>query len=367
MSFGHLPGYHRRSSLVALALALLAPAPAEAVRIQFDYSFDDHAFFADPLRREALEYAAMTFERFIDSLSPISPSGGNQWNARFFDPATGQQVEVANLHVPGDTLIVYAGGRPLAGSTLALGGPGGYWVSGSSSFIDTVKFRGQGSDPTLDFGPWGGSVTFSTARTWHLDASTAPPSGAHDFHSVAIHELGHVLGIGTAESWDAKIDPQNRFTGEASVAAHGQTVPLDSIQAHWAAGTVSNVAGVSQTAVMVPSIGSGVSRRFTELDFAGLIDVGWEPAPAGDVLLDGRVGLRDAFVLVENFGQTSYGHWTIGDLTGDGKVNDLDLAQLQAHLGLMGGGHQSLSIPEPASGGMILIGAALLLGRSRRT
>src|SRR5204862_7594651 len=107
-----------------------------------------------------------------------------------------------------NTLVIYVGGRSdLGGSELGQGGPGGFSASGSSTFVNNVGSRGQsgttGTTPT-DFAPRGGAITFKSTANWNFNA-TSPTSGQNDFLSVAIHELGHVFGIGTALSWQDKV------------------------------------------------------------------------------------------------------------------------------------------------------------------
>lgn len=371
----HLPNHVNRFCKLAVVLpatlAMTGPAQVSAITVQFDYRYDSAGFFDDPTRRDALEYAALTFERLIDELTAIQPQGTNRWDARFSHPETGDLTEIRNLVIPQSTIVVFAGSRDFGGSsTLGLGGPGGYWVSGSQSFINTVATRGQtgaNDDPKTDFGPWGGMVTFSSSRTWHFDASTPPPSGSFDFHSVAVHELGHVFGIGTAASWKALADTEiQRFYGEESMALFGGPVPTDATAAHWDSSVSSQVGAATQQASMTPSISSASRKRFTEIDYAGLIDLGWESAVRGDTDLDGSITLYDAYLLFQNYGAQSMAHWTIGDFNNDGKVDSLDLALIRDNLGMSASATTApmSMIPEPASV-LLFAGAIPLLFRRK--
>jgi hypothetical protein len=268
---------------------LLSAAAARAVTIQFDYSFDTSGFFtSNPTAKTDLEAAAQFFDSHLtDTLTAISPGGFNSWTAGFINPSTGTSTSVDNLSISQNEILVYVGGEDLGSGVLGEGGPGGFSTSGSQSFFNTVKARGQSgalsSTPT-DFGPWGGSVSFGTNVNWYFDSnpSTTETFGTQaDFYSVALHELGHVLGIGTAGSWSTDVSGTN-FIGPASEAIFGAPVPLDSgtADAHWADGTMSTIYGTStsQEAAMSPALTDGTRKVFTSLDMAGLTDIGWKLA-----------------------------------------------------------------------------------------
>ncbi len=352
--------------VAALLTGLGRGAPAGAVAILFDFSHDVHGFFDDPQRVETLEYAGRMFERYVDSLEEIAPGGSNTWSANFFDPATGELTIVDNLFVPADTIIVYAGGRSMGSGTLGRGGFGAIAaLSGSSAWRQTVRYRGQDGAPQDNLSIWGGSVAFNTGSSWHFDPHVAAPSGTYDFLSVAIHELGHVLGIGTAQSWFNQIDDDDDFTGPQAVAIHGGPAPVQSDRYHWANGTSSTVGGLTQTASMVPSIPRATRRWFTDLDHAALGDIGWEEAPMGDVNLDGAVNLRDAAVLLSRYQSPGLWAWTDGDLTGDGAVSPSDLARLLTHWPDPIATMTASPVPEPGTLTLLACSAAALLRRRR--
>lgn len=254
------------------------------VVIQFDYSLDTGGFFADASRKALLETAATALtSRLGDTLSAITPGGDNNWSISLHHPGTGNSTSVSNPTIPANTLIIYAGGMDLPPNVLGQGGPGGFSGSGTSDFYQAASTRGQTGAPATEFGPWGGSITFDTPSNWYFDTdvtSVDVPSGRPDFYSVAVHELAHVLGIGTSTSWNNKVSGGN-FTGANSVAAHGGNVPVNAGGDHWAEGTTSTLPGTltSQEAAMDPSITLGSRKFMTTLDFAGLADVGWTVTP----------------------------------------------------------------------------------------
>jgi hypothetical protein len=291
-----------RISLIATGLALASSQPACSLSFVFDYSLDKRGFFADQERRDALQAAASFFEsRITDNLTAITPGDGNSWTASIRDPNTGNSTAFSGPAIAANTLLIYAGGRDLDGGSIGVGGPGGYSARGSSSFFDSLK-RGQVGAVTgagaTDVGIWGGTIAFDTRTNWNFSISDPPTSfRQNDFLSVALHELGHVLGLGTADSWDNKATT-GAFTGPNVTSLVGGSVPLQPDLYHWLEGTESTLPGTTilQEAAMDPTITVGKRKLFTDLEFAALRDIGWEvqpntqqvPTPS---LLFGAIGL----------------------------------------------------------------------------
>jgi hypothetical protein len=239
-----------------------------ALTFQFDYSLDSSGLFADPSHRQILEQAASDLaSRIVSTLADISPSGTDTWTALFNDPSTGAQERISNLTIPTGTIRVYAGGGALSGGEAGEGGPGGYSVSGSPAFMQSVMARGGGGT-----GLWGGSVSFDTTQSWYFGADAAGlPTGQLDFYSAATHELGHVLGIGTAKQWSA--DVQNgTFTGATAEAVYGAAPPVSPDGSHWAQGTKSD----GEPVALQPMLEANRRVNFSQLDYAALRDLGWQ-------------------------------------------------------------------------------------------
>jgi FG-GAP-like repeat/Matrixin len=237
-----------------------------AVNLRFDYSLDTAGFFSDPVKREALEKAGAEITSRLDNdFAAISPQLGNSWSILLDDPATGQQREISNPTIAANTIIVYAGARLLEAAEAGEGGFGGYRAGGDSNWLRTIQTRGQAG-----FSLWGGSISFDLDQNWDF-TQNAPKNGQTDFHTVAVHELTHLLGFGTADQFK-RLTNGSTFTGSSSVAANGGQAPqLSADRAHWAQGTKSN----GQEASLQPFLVSGKQYGLSDIDLAALKDIGW--------------------------------------------------------------------------------------------
>jgi hypothetical protein len=271
-----------------------ASALAFGFNFNFDFTYDTNDFFSDAslgsTRTTLLNSAGDFFEGIIqDQFTAIESSGSNSFTAAFNSPGTGQSVTLNNFSVASNTFTVYVGARNLGGSTLGRAGPGGYGISGTQSFLDNAITRGQGDgtqasvrgESAYDFSTWGGQLAFNNTSNWYYDpdvSDSATPglsSGQSDFYSVALHELGHILGLGTADSWN-NLASTGAFIGLNTIAANGGTAPdLTGTGSHFAEGTQGTVDGQPQEVAMDPSITTGTQKKFTNVDIAALQDIGY--------------------------------------------------------------------------------------------
>ena len=262
-------------SVIAAALMSVAGA-AHAITIEFDYAYDTGLLTQD--YRDVLDAVAGEFgARITDSLAAINgSSGGNTYRGAIGLVSTSSAVLTDPISVAADTVRVYVGGKSLGGSTLGIGGSG-YSAGGSQDFIDLVETRGQPEPASENFTPVTGQIVFDMDTPWYLDDDVTTVesfAGQFDFYSIAVHELGHVLGAGASDAWDNQVSGST-FTGDTAVALFGGPVPLAD-SGHLEKTLTSTFMGELQEPSLTPSISIGTRKYFTDLDWALLADVGWQ-------------------------------------------------------------------------------------------
>jgi hypothetical protein len=355
--------------------------------LDIDYSLDTNGFFnpgtanGQAARATLARAAQWHTDRYMDSWSAIVPGGGNTWTARFTHPSSGQaEFTISNMTIPANTMKVFAGARSLT-PEYGKSGPGGYTASsafGDTAFTNAVQYRGQpaaaGAAPT-DFGTWGGGLAFDTGANWHFGLD-APPAGKVDFYSVAIHELAHLLGFGTAASFTTTYTSGTSFTGPKAKADNGGAdVPLTPGEvplAHWSNSVQGKVGGALVQAAM-SDIALRQRKPFTSIDFAAMDDIGYILARPGDADADGVVGFNDLLLVSANYGRfDGFARWADGDFDGDGSIAFPDLLVVSAAYGQTGplaAAQAELmlsTVPEPGVPLAIAGLAALLLKRNRK-
>jgi len=258
-----------------IAAALLAVSgAAQAITIEFDYTYDSGNFFSASHRDIMAAVAQDVGARITDSLAAITSSGPNSYLAGI-ELLNAGAADTGPISVAADTLRVYVGANALGGTTLGQGGTS-YKAQGTSDFIDLVSTRGQGAPASENFTPTTGEIVFDSDTDWYLDndVTTVEAFSGFDFYSVVVHELGHVLGIGTSTAWNSDVSGSS-FIGANAVAAYGGPVPLADA-GHVDKSILSSFMGSLQEPSLTPSIAAGQRKYLTDLDWALLADVGWQ-------------------------------------------------------------------------------------------
>ncbi len=288
--------------LVLTIFTWLAPLAAQGLTFEFDYSLDSSGFFSGglgPIKRAALEAAAKVWGNLItDEIGAINPIGGRGYYDLYgIHPETGEVERLdRNPSIPGNTLRVYVASQPMDAQTLAKGGPGGYaWAPSGrnrSPIIANIS-RGESGitrpgstrelDLKQDFAPWGGVISFNSEyQDFHWNHRLKVPADKIDFYATCLHELGHVLGIGTSETWEQQVSG-NAFQGPHAVQAYhlaGGTgdIPLIGDLSHWSYSVKSFdlLGNRKYTPLMFASATDGLRGQITQLDAMVLKDIGWD-------------------------------------------------------------------------------------------
>jgi hypothetical protein len=303
-------------SLVLLAVVACGSA-ATAITVTIDYSKDTSGFFgtSNPQgptgaaqARTSLEAAATfysdiledTFSTFEIPETFYGSLGGEArwfWKQRITNPTTGLNEATLNASAPAaNDFVVFVGARDLPDAGLGLAGPGGFvggFASESGAFttaertqLDATEaafLNGTKRGQSTGFSSWGGSAAFDNGTNWHFNHTSTLPAGAVDFYSVALHELGHALGLGTSADWN-KLVVGTGFTGANTLTHYTPVgnVPLASAddKGHWLKTIEESpiYEGIgTQVPIMVPGLDPGqVLRQLTNLDAAALADIGWQ-------------------------------------------------------------------------------------------
>ncbi len=246
------------SSIAAPAVKALGQAlEQDGFDIKFDYRFDINNWF-DSQKKAALESAAEIWESIIlDDFENIA--AGTTVHAS--DP-NGGGLRAFELEYEIDDLVVFAFAKDLPSLTLAQAGATTYESDRNTASV---------------FQPWLGEIDFNTRESWFVDSdlqgSPEVPFGQADFLSVAVHELGHILGISSSTDAFSALIKNGQFTGEKSTALNnGNPIPLDPKGSHIK--DDFEVPGLGENA-LDPRLSKGTRKLLTRLDVALLDDIGY--------------------------------------------------------------------------------------------
>jgi hypothetical protein len=414
-----------RAILFCLALQTIEYSePAWAINILIDYRYDTidaDGFFDTQQKKDALQAAATRFSNIItETLSGASLTqvGNTDHRIGFTHPTTGADFEVSaasiddndslappncgspdnNCYVANEyrgpwsilanQFIIYPGARPLPGSAIAEAnsGTGLNWSTVFTSSTSHLN-RGFRSSYSNNVPMWGGAISFDTAVSWHFNHTTTPTAGTTDLYSIALHEIGHLLGLATGwDEWESLIDPRpdhpDQFIGPNAIAAHnadnGTSLNWLNLvvggNPHFRDGSHDSYIFQNQSPNLVGTVGTdglqdllmeptanftAAVKRFelTNVDVAALRDVGWSTVAQittqpGDYNKNGIVDAADYVVFSKGLASGTYATWRANFGEGSPGVLTANLS------------HNAL-VPEPAAGLLSLISCYAIFASRR--
>ena len=361
---GHVIG-----SAVAIAL-LTIQSPCLAINVYLDYGHDTF-FSTNATAKAAVEAAAADISTAITT--PLAAITSNSytgtylstdvtfdWVYRYDNPTTGSDVTIDPGITAADQVTVFVGARNIQSTdTLGVGGPASVgWSIGASGFPNessiavtdaatqssAVYSRGDGpviskvqssfdwdsysQSYSIDIGSAYGSLWIDLDEDnnnvqdrptaldsyWHWDHTTEPASGKNDLYSVALHEILHALGVGSADAWNT-LSSGSTWNGAEVLAITGSGANL--VQGGHIYPNVMSTRlsdGMPQEVVMDPSLDEGKRKELTGLDLAFLRDIGWDTntsstALPGDFNGDNTVDAGDLNLVLFGWNGSPDGDW----------------------------------------------------------
>ncbi|AFZ49765.1 VWD domain-containing protein [Dactylococcopsis salina] len=240
------------NSLIPENFIFDSPDTAESFNIELDYRFAPPEAF-DDIDKARLEEAATIWESFIVDEFPEIPAGSTIGlpNPQS-DEANSEEVVIEE---PLGDLRIFLAAKSLDGPA-AFAGPR---IPEVNDTIPDDIFEGFNSS---DFEPRIGALTFNTDEEGSAIVNVA----------LALHEMGHVLGIGSSPAFDERVNEDLFFEGEtASALNNGEPIPILSRDE----GHIEE--GFTLSDEIAPLLGPGVGDSLpTVLDLAILKDIGYE-------------------------------------------------------------------------------------------
>lgn len=247
-----------------------ASAP-DGLSVVFDYRFDRAGFFADPARRATLEAAAAAWGSILRDEFEDIPVGTSIRSRDPEAPAAEAMNFVSDEAI--DDVLVFVGCASFSDGIAQSNHAATTAAIADTALAARLQARYEGDD----FEPWTGWIAFRCDVPWFFDATPETvddiPAEDNDFYSTAMHEIGHVLGFGTATAYFALVD-EATFIGPEAVAAFGGPVPLTASGVHFQSSVLSD----GTVTLMDISRTIGTRTPPTTLDRAVMADLGYELA-----------------------------------------------------------------------------------------
>ena len=275
------------------------------MKIEFDYSFDTDGFFDNSQRRAALEFAGDIWSNLLDDDFRSIPVGAE---FTVTNPNTGTPETIV-LTSEIDDLLIFVGSGTLQQDDSTVGLKNSNYhlkvcecsnccdlsnrgildtedgfdtdgllaqaqVNGTDIVGDIFQrrvssnFRDTGE--VTDFEPWVGTISFNPSEDidWNFNLEDTNDSQI-DFVSVALHEIGHILGIGVAPIFDA-LGAGGTFVGANALnLSDNSGIPLERDLSHIAEGFDDD------STLLDPFLNENRSLP-SNFDLAILADIGYE-------------------------------------------------------------------------------------------
>ena len=240
--------------------------------IKFDYRFDNANFFT-PKRKAILEQAGNVWSSYIQDDFTSIPA---KETLRFWINHSEQKV-VLNESI--DDVIIFVSSVNSNSDSLTFG-EGSFYADFANGSDREKRIIGK------DFEPWLGTIEFNTNAVDNFYFDSTPktdndiPPDKQDFLSLSLHEIGHILGIGTSKAFADQIQ-DGKFVGRKSVILNGvQPIPLDADRNHIQDGFSLDP---RRDALLDKSFTFGERNLPTNLDLAILSDIGYDIFPRTEV------------------------------------------------------------------------------------